>query len=120
MPNETIKKLKEITNSDEYNLESGRLVNKLAEKWDLAEASENLSKHLVIAAFVKDLTEMIASIDETLHDMDVVDEKTMLFRFKLKADREAFDKFVSIFDGRAKQNLEIQINDLKNKADELG
>lgn len=120
MPNETIKQLKEITGHDDYDRESSILVNKLAEKWDLAEAADNLSKHLVIASFVKELTDQIASIDEMLKNQNVINDESIKYRFKLRADREAFDQFVSIFDGRAKKNLEVQINDFKDKADKLG
>lgn len=120
MANDTLIQLKKIVSSDQYDLESSRLVQKLAEKWDLAEASENLSKHLVIAGFITDLTEAVKLIDQQLQDQDIVDEKTIKWRFKLKADRQAYIRFLNIFNGNAKRNLENEANRLKAKADAQG
>jgi hypothetical protein len=88
MANETLNQLAKIVSTDKYDIAAGDRIKKLQEKWDLLEAKENLHKHLVIEGFVDSLKDWAKNIDETLRDMDVVDENTKLFRFKLKAEKK--------------------------------
>lgn len=117
MPNQTLDQLKKITNSDRYDLESGTLIKKLQEKWDLAEAAENLSHHLVIADFIKDLEDAIKLIEATLLEQKVASDAEIKFRFKLQADHNSYNRFLSVFNGRQKAALEQRIEQLKAKAD---
>lgn len=109
MANETLNQLAKIVSTDKYDIAAGDRIKKLQEKWDLLEAKENLHKHLVIEGFVDSLKDWAKNIDETLRDMDVVDENTKLFRFKLKAEKKVIEDFMSIFDPAERKALENSI-----------
>lgn len=117
MQNNTLEQLVKIINSDDYDLESGTIIKKLQAKWDLAEAAENLSHHLVIKDFLRDLEEAVALINQLLLEQKVASDAEIKYRFKLQADKECYNRFLSIFNGRNKQILDQRIQELKAKAD---
>lgn len=109
MPNETLDQLAKIVSSDDYDRNAGDRIRQLQDKWDLLEAKEGLEKHLIISGFMEGLKDWAKDIDEALLEMDVVDDKTKLFRFKLKAEKEIVKRFMSIFDKAERKNLENTI-----------
>lgn len=119
MPNDTLEQLAKTVSSDEYDLKSGETIKKLQRQWDEVESREGLENHLVIVGFIQELKDWLVRIDETLRDMDVTDDKTKLFRFKLKADKEVVNMFMGIFDKGTRVRLEktIRFAELKIKGD---
>jgi len=115
MPNETLKQLAKIVSSDESDRAAGERIKQLQAKWDLLEAKEGLENHLVLSGFMQSLKEWAENIDEQLLDMDVVDEKTKLYRFKLKAEKEILQRFMSIFDKAERKALENSIKFYETK-----
>lgn len=109
MPNNEIEQLAKIVSSDEYDRAAGERIKKLQADWDLLEAKENLQQHLVITGFIESLKNWATDIDETLRDMDVVDDKTKLFRFKLKAEKKVIEDFLGIFNKNERKALENRI-----------
>ncbi len=120
MPNKTLTQLAKIVSSDEYDRAAGDKIKKLQEKWDLLEAKENLQNHLVMSGFMEELRSWIRDIDESLREMDVTDEKTKLFRFKLKSDRKSAQDFLSVFDKSERKSLENQIKFAKMQTERQG
>lgn len=120
MPNDTLEQLAKTVSSDEYDLQSGETIKKLQRQYDELEARENLENHLVITGFMKELEDWAKRIDITLLEMDVTDEKTKLFRFKLKADKEIIQMFVGIFDKNKRKSLENTIRFAESKIKKKG
>ncbi len=109
MPNEAIEQLAKTVSSDEYDRAAGERIQKLQRDWDLLEAKEGLKKHLVITGFMETLKNWAVDIDEALLNMDVVDEKTKLFRFKLKTEKKVIQDFMGIFNKSERKALENRI-----------
>lgn len=120
MPNNDLQELAKTVSSDEYDRAAGDRIKSLQNKWDLLEAKEGLQNHLVISGFMKELESWGSNIDTTLLEMDVTDEKTKLFRFKLKSDKEIIRMFKSIFDKSTRKSLENSIKFAKIKVQNKG
>ena len=118
--NDTLERLKEIASMDEYDHQAGRIVQHLQEQWDLAVAAENLGEHLIIKAFVKDIQQQVDDINELLRNQTVKDQEGINIRFKLQADREAFQRIIDIFSGAKIRQVDKLITEADARAKAQG
>lgn len=116
MANDTLNQLEKIVASDEFDLKSGQMVKKLREKWELAEAAENLGEHLVIQNIVKDLKDEITSMMGTLQTQVVVTDEDKIVRFQMQADCKVYQRIVDLFSGDAKTAAGSEIDAAYHKA----
>lgn len=119
MGNNSLDQLQKIVSSDDFDLRSGEMAKKLREKWELAEAAENLGEHLVIKNILKDLTDANIELSTFLETQEVMTDEDVKLRFKAQGQYAANQSIIDIFSGTQKIIVGHEIESALAKAKTL-